>query len=224
MIIDCWSSSQKRHNHLEEAKRKIHFSRVDTALLLWSKPPSLHGKAMRFGGMDITMAYLASIGKLYGDGGLLSILIKSEMYGENSTWQMLQGKQLSRVVRSMKLIQEALFWLFCKAMDRTTRAETINLKVGTTEGCSTFIPCQGQGFSETIHERNWKTRNLWRGHKTCLNLKKNLYIYCNSKILFSWRYIADVGRYWYHINLFWQILAQHLECHCAFIWNYIRAL
>ena len=46
---------------------------------LWNKPELLKGKiTMRLGGMHITMAYLASIGKLYGDGGLFDILTESE--------------------------------------------------------------------------------------------------------------------------------------------------
>lgn len=62
--------------------------------ILWSKPPSLHGKVtMQLGGMHITVAHLVSIGKLYGDGGLLSILIESDVYGENTARQMLQGKR-----------------------------------------------------------------------------------------------------------------------------------
>lgn len=92
--------------------------------ILWSKPPSHNGKVtMQMGGMHITMAYLASIGMLYGDAGLLAILIESDVYGENTAWQMLQGKQLSRGVRSLKIIQEALFRLFWKAMMSWTQRQ-----------------------------------------------------------------------------------------------------
>ena len=92
--------------------------------ILWSNPPSLDGKVtMRLGGMHITMAYIASIGKLYGDAGLLSILIESDVYGENTARQLLQGKHLTRGVRSLKLIQEALFRLFWKAMMSRTEQQ-----------------------------------------------------------------------------------------------------
>ncbi len=51
--------------------------------ILWSKPLPLQGKiTMRLGGMHITMAYLASIGKLYGDGGLFDILSQMCMQRE----------------------------------------------------------------------------------------------------------------------------------------------
>ncbi|KAI4798520.1 hypothetical protein KUCAC02_021998 [Chaenocephalus aceratus] len=71
---------------------------------------------MRLGGMFITMAYLASIGKLYGDGGLFDILTESDVYAEGTARQLLQGKQLARGIRSIKLASEALFRLFWKAM------------------------------------------------------------------------------------------------------------
>ena len=62
------------------------------------------------------MAYLASIGKMYGDGGLFNILTESDVYAEGTARQLLQGKQLARGVRSIKLVSEALFRLFWKAM------------------------------------------------------------------------------------------------------------
>ena len=85
--------------------------------ILWSKPPLIKGEiTMRLGGMHITMAYLASIGKLYGDGGLFDILTETDVYAEGTARQLLQGKQLARGVRSIKLASEALFRLFWKAM------------------------------------------------------------------------------------------------------------
>ncbi len=85
--------------------------------ILWSKQLPLQGKiTMRLGGMHITMAYLASIGKLYGDGGLFDILTESDVYAEGTARQLLQGKQLARGVRSIKLASEALFRLFWQSM------------------------------------------------------------------------------------------------------------
>ena len=60
--------------------------------ILWSTPELLVGKVtMRLGGMHLNMAYLASIGKIYGDGGLHNIL-SSEVYATATANQMLQGK------------------------------------------------------------------------------------------------------------------------------------
>ena len=68
------------------------------------------------GGMHITMAFLASIGKVFADGGLFDIITESGVYAEASARQMLQGKQLARGVRCIKLVSEALFRLFWTAM------------------------------------------------------------------------------------------------------------
>lgn len=85
--------------------------------ILWSKPEALVGKVtMRMGGMHITTAFLASIGKVYADGGLFDIITESGVYAEATARQMLQGKQLSRGVRSIKIVSEALFRLFWMAL------------------------------------------------------------------------------------------------------------
>jgi hypothetical protein len=53
--------------------------------IIWNKPECLDGKVtMRIGGMHLTMAYLAALGKLYGDGGLLAMLTESSVYAEAS--------------------------------------------------------------------------------------------------------------------------------------------
>ena len=85
--------------------------------ILWAKPPALEGKVtMRVGGMHLTMAFLASLGFLYGDGGLLSLLTDSEVYANETARKMLQGKAYSRGVRGMKIVYEALFRLFFLSM------------------------------------------------------------------------------------------------------------
>jgi len=77
--------------------------------ILWSKPESLAGKVtMRLGGMHLLMAFIASIGKLFGDGGLLQLLTATDVYADATARQMLQGKQLNRAVRGIKLVLEAL--------------------------------------------------------------------------------------------------------------------
>ena len=42
------------------------------------------------------MAYIASIGKLYGYGGLLSMLVDSDVYAPATARLMLEGKHVSR--------------------------------------------------------------------------------------------------------------------------------
>lgn len=77
--------------------------------ILWNKPESLAGKVtMRLGGMHLLMSFIASIGKLFGDGGLLQLLTATDVYADATARQMLQGKQLNRAVRGIKLVLEAL--------------------------------------------------------------------------------------------------------------------
>ena len=82
--------------------------------ILWNKPALLDGKVtMRLGGLN--MAYISSIRKLYGDGGLLSMLVDSDVYAPPTARLMLEGKQVSRGNRSMKLMLEALYRLYQEA-------------------------------------------------------------------------------------------------------------
>ncbi len=81
--------------------------------ILWNKPAFLDGKVtMRLGGMHLNMAYIASIGKLYGDGGLLSMLVDSDVYAPAAARLMLEGKQVSRGNRGMELMLKALYRLY----------------------------------------------------------------------------------------------------------------
>ena len=84
--------------------------------ILWNKPALLDGKVtMRLGGVHWNMAYISSIRKLYGDGGLLSMLVDSDVYAPPTARLMLEGKQVSRGNRSMKLMLEALYRLYQEA-------------------------------------------------------------------------------------------------------------
>ena len=102
-------------------------STAKTQQILWNKPVLLDGKVtMRLGGMHLNMAYIASIGKIYGDGGLLSMLVDSDVYTPATARLMLEGKQVSRGNRGMKLMLEALhrlyqeaFWAWMQQRDQT---------------------------------------------------------------------------------------------------------
>ena len=97
-------------------------------IILWNKPALLDGKVtMRLGGMHLNMpAYIASIGKIYGDGGLLSMLVDSDVYAPATTRLMLEGKQVSRGNRGMKLMLEALGQDY-KRFSSMSRCSTHNL-------------------------------------------------------------------------------------------------
>jgi hypothetical protein len=81
--------------------------------ILWTEPDPLAGRVtMRLGGMHLTMSFMASIGKLFSDGGLHNMLTDSEVYAAASVTLMLQGKQYARGLRGIRLVHEALFHLF----------------------------------------------------------------------------------------------------------------
>ena len=63
---------------------------------------------MRLGAMHLIMTFLASIGKIFGDGGLQNILTSSDVYAAATVNQMLQGKQYARAIRGVRLAHEAL--------------------------------------------------------------------------------------------------------------------
>ena len=84
--------------------------------ILWNKPALLDGMVtMRLGSMYLNMAYISSIRKLYGYGGLLSMLVDSDVYAPPTARLMLEGKEVSRGNRSMKLMLEALYRLYQEA-------------------------------------------------------------------------------------------------------------
>ena len=61
--------------------------------ILWTEPDRLAGRVtMRLRGMHLTMAFIASIGNLFSDGGLHNMLTVSEVYADASVSLMLQGK------------------------------------------------------------------------------------------------------------------------------------
>lgn len=87
--------------------------------ILWEKPPLLDGKVtMRLGGMHLTMAFIAAIGKLFGDGGLWGLLTGTGVYAEATARQMLQGKQYDRGIRGIQLVTEALLHLRNKSAEK----------------------------------------------------------------------------------------------------------
>ena len=79
--------------------------------ILWNKPAHLDGKVtMSLGGMHLNMAYIESIGKLYGYVGLLSMLVDPDVYA--SARLVLEGKHVLRGNIGMKLMLEALYRLY----------------------------------------------------------------------------------------------------------------
>ncbi|CAG2257502.1 unnamed protein product [Mytilus edulis] len=78
----------------------------------WSKPDICSRHILRLGGFHSLSCFLASIGKLWADGGLRDLLVDSVVYAGNTAELMLNGKEFNRAVRGFTLVFEALQVLF----------------------------------------------------------------------------------------------------------------
>jgi len=89
--------------------------------ILWTAPDPLAGRVtMRLGGMHLTMSFIASIGKLFSDCGLHSMLTGSEVYADASVTLMLQGKQYAReVYEESDLYTKHFFTCSCLLLNHT---------------------------------------------------------------------------------------------------------
>ncbi|CAC5400232.1 unnamed protein product [Mytilus coruscus] len=62
----------------------------------WSKPDIFNRHILRLGGFHSLSCFLASIGKLWADGGLRDLLVDSGVYAGNTAELMLNGKEFNR--------------------------------------------------------------------------------------------------------------------------------
>ena len=78
----------------------------------WSEQETFQNTVLRLGGFHTLCAYISAIGKLWGDGGLLSMLTDSGVYAGGTATQMVMGKQFNRAVRGLTLVFEAVMQQF----------------------------------------------------------------------------------------------------------------
>ncbi|CAG2218923.1 unnamed protein product [Mytilus edulis] len=62
----------------------------------WAMPETFKTHIIRLGGFHTLSCFIASIGKLWGDGGLKDLLIDSSVYAAGTVDQMMCGKQFNR--------------------------------------------------------------------------------------------------------------------------------
>jgi hypothetical protein len=74
----------------------------------WAKQDTFKTHILRLGGFHTMSCFVASISKLWGDGGLKDLLIESSVYAAGSVEQMMTGKKFNRAVRALTLVYEAL--------------------------------------------------------------------------------------------------------------------
>ena len=81
----------------------------------WTCPEEFQGHTLRLGGFHTLCTFIASIGKLWGDGGLRDMLVDSELYAGCTADMMLMGKQFKRAMRGLTLVYEALCALLLRS-------------------------------------------------------------------------------------------------------------
>jgi hypothetical protein len=81
----------------------------------WSMPNVFRTHILRLGGFHTLSCFIASIGKLWADGGLRDLMVDSGVSAGCTVDQMLSGKQFIRAVRSLTLVYEALMSLWSVA-------------------------------------------------------------------------------------------------------------
>ena len=67
---------------------------------------------MRLGRMHLDIAFIASLGNLFGNGGLLSLLVETKIFSQATASEILQGKQYARGMRVIEISQETMYRLF----------------------------------------------------------------------------------------------------------------
>lgn len=87
---------------------------ADAQDVILNHKEELKNAIVRLGGFHALCTMIACIGKLWGDGGLLAILVDSGVYAHNSAEHMLEGKQFHRSVRALIIVYEALMKIMLK--------------------------------------------------------------------------------------------------------------
>lgn len=106
--------------------------------ILWSNPSDLQGKVtLKLGGMHLNMAFIASIGYIFGEGGLFTLLTETDVYAENTCRMMLEGKHYSRAIRGLSLAADALSRLFFESLMKWYQPDEV--QVFLTPALSTAI-------------------------------------------------------------------------------------
>ena len=76
--------------------------------IIWQNPEEFKRVVLRLGSFHITCAYLAVIGKRFGDAGLEDLFIESTVLASGSASGVLEGRHYNRAMRIHKLLYEAL--------------------------------------------------------------------------------------------------------------------
>ena len=128
--------------------------------------------------MHLTMASIASTGKLFSDSGLHDMLTVSEVYADASVNLMLQWKQYARGIRRIRLVHEALFHLFLSA------AKTFAMK--------NKLPCLDDDTTHFI--RDLENTFKMQTPEACTAVCQEIEICLSSSLLSTMKKFKDTGR------------------------------
>ena len=94
--------------------------------ITWANPDELKGIIPCDGGMHLLMSVISAVGNIYGDAGLRGLLSESGVFAAGTTQQMLTGKDFSRGIYGLKIVDEILngrflqsFNNWCEQTDKT---------------------------------------------------------------------------------------------------------
>lgn len=91
--------------------------------IVWKHQEDYKQVVLRMGAFHVSCAFLAAIGKRFGDAGLQDLLVESGVIGPSAVDGVLSGKQYNRGLRAHKLLFEAFQRLKFDAMEATITCE-----------------------------------------------------------------------------------------------------
>ena len=71
--------------------------------VIWQNQEQFRRLVVRLGSFHTICAFLAAIGKRFGDAGLADILVESGIVGSGSVAGVLEGRHYNRAVRTHKV-------------------------------------------------------------------------------------------------------------------------
>lgn len=76
--------------------------------IVWANPREFEGVYPLEGGMHFLMSVFGGIGHLYGDAGLLQLLVESDVFARLTAEHILSGKDYDRALRGLIMVDEVM--------------------------------------------------------------------------------------------------------------------
>lgn len=204
--FDTIYTSMVRLVELADAINQNHIITADLAIyskaqeILWNNPEPLKDKVtLMLGGMHLNMAFIASLGYIFSDGGLYTILTETDIYAENTCRMMLEGKQYSRAIRGLTLVGDALSRLFFQSLLNWCKSQ---------ENLTFLTPELNQNLQSLIQDFTNSTfcRNRFEEFLKLINSLDEIIL----NFVVSGSSISNTFKYWHSllegVDLMWRLL------------------